>query len=444
MATPATAEVFGVLGDSLSDEYLGLSDGTETDLPAFSWVQVLAVVRGLDFGTLDTNPLARPEPRNKGYARVWARAGGTANPPPFFMPAEASLSTQAPGLAADIVADGVDIVTLQIGHNDYYYRDMVIIGFQPVSGTQPEKFILDDPAYLAFEDNVFNNIFAAVDTVRAANPASPPKFLLGYLPKASVPEAPYLIPAFAQINARLTVEVAARAALGQEIKIIDMWAFENDPDRFDESGNLLIGPFALAPDSKASLDQTTGLRGKAPGAPCTAGNRCSTLEYTLNMVCHDEPLGHPGTILQGLLANEVLKAINPWLTTPVELLSDTEIILAGAPESCPDDDVDTLCDWDDLCPGIANPSNNEDTNGDGIGDACQCGDVDGSGSLDSADAAFIHRASLGLYTPPFVDLGLCDVDNSGTCDSADAAFVHRGSLGLYTPPFVLEVCDVMP
>ncbi len=123
----------------------------------------------------------------------------------------------------------------------------------------------------------------------------------------------------------------------------------------------------------------------------------------------------------------------------------------GTPDACDDPcaalggdtDGDGVCDDDDLCPTAADPSN-EDTNGDGIGNACQCGDVDGSGSLDSADAAFIHRASLGLFVPPFVSLALCDVDNSGTCDSADSAFVHRGSLGLFTPPFVRDTCDPMP
>ncbi len=105
-----------------------------------------------------------------------------------------------------------------------------------------------------------------------------------------------------------------------------------------------------------------------------------------------------------------------------------------------DPDGDGVCDDVDLCVDVADASN-LDTNGDGIGDACQCGDVDGSGMLDSADAAFIHRASLGLYVPLFVDLGLCDVDDSGTCDSADAAFVHRKSLGLFTPPFVLDRCS---
>jgi hypothetical protein len=50
----------------------------------------------------------------------------------------------------------------------------------------------------------------------------------------------------------------------------------------------------------------------------------------LNLVAHDTPGGHPGTLMQGLIANEILAAVSPWLDTPVAPLTDEEILAAAA------------------------------------------------------------------------------------------------------------------
>jgi len=123
-ASPALAGV-GVLGDSLSDEYLGTTDifGTQTDLPALNWVQLLSDLRGVDFGALETDPAVRGEPRNEGYDYNWARAGATAVGSPIFLPASSSITNQATALAPDVTSGDVDIVSINIGHNDYFFRD---------------------------------------------------------------------------------------------------------------------------------------------------------------------------------------------------------------------------------------------------------------------------------------------------------------------------------
>jgi hypothetical protein len=95
---------------------------------------------------------------------------------------------------------------------------------------------------------------------------------------------------------------------------------------------------------------------------------------------------------------------------------------------------------DDNCPYAYNPDQ-EDTGGiaedppDGIGDACQCGDVTGDGKVNSADATMIIREALGLSAPGFNVPGNCDVTGDENCNSADATMVTRKALGLWAPVF---------
>jgi hypothetical protein len=92
---------------------------------------------------------------------------------------------------------------------------------------------------------------------------------------------------------------------------------------------------------------------------------------------------------------------------------------------------------DDNCPYRQNPGQ-EDLGGvgfasapDGIGNACQCGDVSGDGVITSADMARMQY-SLGAFPVPLPHPELCDVGGTYACTSADLAVLRYTLLGLFT------------
>lgn len=80
---------------------------------------------------------------------------------------------------------------------------------------------------------------------------------------------------------------------------------------------------------------------------------------------------------------------------------------------------------------------------DDIGDACQCGDVDGDGRVTGLDGTLITRASLSLApflqgTAALAAPEKCDVGGTAGCSGLDGTIVKRASLGL--SPAIQQVC----
>jgi VCBS repeat-containing protein len=101
---------FGVIGDSLSDEYRH-----ETYSYARNWVELLASESHFDLGRHETssgNPLQWGEPRREGYEYNWARSGATS---------DSLLKTgQHTGLAKQVQQRQVRHAILAIGQNDFH------------------------------------------------------------------------------------------------------------------------------------------------------------------------------------------------------------------------------------------------------------------------------------------------------------------------------------
>jgi len=111
--------------------------------------------------------------------------------------------------------------------------------------------------------------------------------------------------------------------------------------------------------------------------------------------------------------------------------------------ACPDDDQDGVCNATDNCPSVSNPDQT-DVGGvgsgsapDGIGDACQCGDVSGDGRVTLGDAVTIQRSLLQPPTAVPARPQLCDVNASGSCSLGDAVVIRRA---LLVPPAAAIQC----
>jgi len=111
-----------------------------------------------------------------------------------------------------------------------------------------------------------------------------------------------------------------------------------------------------------------------------------------------------------------------------------------------DADADGVEDALDVCPLEPNPGQ-ADAGGlgtasppDGVGDACQCGDVSDDGHVDIADA-FALREFLAHPSTPLAAPQKCDVGGpgaSGTCDVVDATLLRRALQG--AQPGIAYVC----
>ncbi len=104
-------------------------------------------------------------------------------------------------------------------------------------------------------------------------------------------------------------------------------------------------------------------------------------------------------------------------------------------------DGDGVADAADNCPYAPNPLQEDDggpASGapNGVGNACECGDVTGNGKTNGQDANAIRRHALAIGPNPlFVQACNCDVSGNGACNGQDGNAVKAFALGLESPLF---------
>lgn len=146
----------------------------------------------------------------------------------------------------------------------------------------------------------------------------------------------------------------------------------------------------------------------------------------------ENPVNVPSLAIASRISNRI-----SWISTQIDLTME-------------DTDRDGILNQFDNCPWIAN-ANQADNGGlgfsttpDGIGNACQCGDVTGEGQVNDTDAAFIKRQALGLSSPLFIVPRNCDVSGDGNCNGSDATLIRHAAAGNVSPLFGQHCPNAMP
>ncbi len=92
---------------------------------------------------------------------------------------------------------------------------------------------------------------------------------------------------------------------------------------------------------------------------------------------------------------------------------------------CPgDDDCDSVLDGEDNCPGLRT-ANIADADGNGIGDACECGDQTGDGFVTIEDVLAINDVIFEAQQAS----PLCDTNDDDACNVADILGVNARIFG---------------
>ena len=327
-ASAATALSFGMVGDSLTDDYLGGPAQVNNDLGALSWGQVLLDARSADFDFGGYRPVGDPwdtSVRYSGSEYNYATSGGAARDDavltivgfgelPVTVSGTSVLSTQVAGLAPHITSGDVGTAFVGIGSNDFFYH---MNQFDFAGNPSPNPSAVIDQAFI---ENVANSILTGVDTLLAAGPVD---LLLGYVPSGTAGgSTPEILAGIDAVNALLSQGAAARG-----VPMVDLFAWADDPTRVDGTGTVHVGSLSIAPGSIASLSD---LDPSGAGA-CNSAGECATVSHAANFTAEDGI--HPNTIIQGLIANEIIEALNGNYGHSITPLNDSEIVgLSGVPE----------------------------------------------------------------------------------------------------------------
>lgn len=274
----------GIIGDSQSDEYRA-DDNRGSNYPnsTYNWVELLAQDRDLNVGTWSYYE----ESRRRGYEYNFSRSGATAK--------TMIDQGQHTKLAEYVKSGQVNTVIIFIGANDYapFLYDNAYAAIY--NGDMKEPEIIEK------RNTIVAHIKTAVETLkRSGNP----RIFVVTIPDWGDNTAVKI--AFPLPHQRLRVTDAIREtnndimemAHSEEVAVIDIQEFYRNLRTSENGYKVTVGDITLDQYIPQNNPRSSFLRDGI----------------------------HTGTVVNGLLANYILSALNPHLSRPVELLSDEEIL----------------------------------------------------------------------------------------------------------------------
>jgi len=322
VASPVQALRLGAAGDSLTDEYEIWVPQYLTPMPQFfppnpqpsgpdpmNWIEQLADDRAaeVDLGAYGSYPA----PRNLGYAHDWARAGASSH----------ALLTEGGGQHNGLAAQGLDLVYLGIGPNDFAPADLPSLNLVNVYGgihdgcqtlascTTP--FTGSNGLLYTSPTDYANDVVARIATALATISASGADVVLGTVLDWN--DMPSILVSFPFTSPGSYTDPAGRQLVSDTIDLVNAGLLSL---AFSQ-GIPVVDVRALIAAGDGSLALSLGGIAIQPGAP--GGTRDPTRFFL--------PDGtHPDTLVQGILANAVIAAANAGYGTSLTPLGDDEIL----------------------------------------------------------------------------------------------------------------------
>jgi phospholipase/lecithinase/hemolysin len=286
----------GAIGDSLTLPYFNRFGPN-----SHNWVEALADLRGINFGAQVSPTPNRPNSSSSSYANAWWGPNSYGG-----------LNGAAPGLAAQISAAQVNLAAVELGVHDFLWYPMANSfpweqggNLSPsASGTVFSDIYngtLSGSALQTYSNQVLGNLAGVLNTLSTAPGRA--DLVAFNIPDFSV------VPVFSQLGftdsaglARYTNAVAAADAQYQTlasqdgIPLIDIYDFSH----LVTSGNpVVVGGVSLDLTHLASPTNPTYFFADAQ---------------------------HPGTVVQGLIANMFIAAADNTYGADIAPLSDQEIL----------------------------------------------------------------------------------------------------------------------
>lgn len=308
----------GAVGDSLTDEYLDSGTKANTDLAAYNWVEILAKLRADDLNWGEYKATVKdgwPDHRAAGYQYNYAKVAAAANRQArmvvdfwlfkYDMPIDNSAagSRYVADQVSMLVLDKVDIAIVAAGSNDYFYKTtkISVFGKMKPNGVVPDT---------AFNRSIADALLQYVDQLTEAGS----KVLLASIPEGTAGGTDeQVVAAIREANALLKQGAAERG-----IPVVNFFAFDQNAD-----GGVTIGDFTVVYGSAAKTADLLP-QGATAAGKCRADKLCAGPTHKNHFIADDGL--HPNTLIQALIANQVLKALNTAYDLNIRLLSDAEML----------------------------------------------------------------------------------------------------------------------
>jgi phospholipase/lecithinase/hemolysin len=308
----------GAVGGSVTDEYLAAPTRVETDLAAFSWVEIISLKRAneVNFGEFRSGEAPWPDKRHAGYEYNWAKVGAAAGNEArvqfslfklkidnFFVGSE-YLEKQVDNILSSVESGQIELVSIGAGSNDFLYEThrFDLAGNMTRNNVDPDA---------AFADSVSNSLLAQAARLKAAGA----KVLLALVPSFTA-GGPADLPTQQSIDITNAALISGAAELG--IAIVDMYGFERNAD-----GGVTVGGVTVV-GGTAATDADLVPAGTPGAGDCYASGLCAGPTHKTKYAAEDG--FHPNTIIQGLIANQVIEIMNSFYGTSITPLTEQEIV----------------------------------------------------------------------------------------------------------------------